>query len=173
MEEHFPKIARIGSKSFFGIPPPPVAPELATENNATPPAPRLNSMANPARQPPPERQVFVADSSPLRLLAGDNGDQEDSEDEDAPVHTPTGNRSVNAYTPHRRSHTRPNHRRQESRNTDAVDPMAWTQDEKAGLTWHEQELADTFSRLIPIRRTRCLVWKPSVIYCTIQSLEKY
>lgn len=168
-EEYFPMIARIGNETFFGIPPPPVAPEAATEGNAVPPMPMTNPVTNAASRPWPERQDIVADDVPLGLST-DNSEDED-EDEDTLVYIPAGNTSVNADTPRRRPQARSSHRRQESQNTDAIDPLAWNQDEKIWQTWHEQDLPEVFSRLIPKRRTGSLVWKASVTYCTIQSLN--
>jgi hypothetical protein len=162
-------IARIGNETFFGIPPAPAAPEAATESNAAPPVPMINPVANLASRPPPERQDIYAGDVPLGLFAGENEDDDD--DEDTPVHIPTGNIPVNADTPRRRPQARSRHRRQESRNTDAVDPLAWNQDEKTWQTWHEQDLPGVFSRLVPERGTRSLVWKASVTHCTIQSLN--
>jgi hypothetical protein len=170
-EEYFPMIARIENKSFFGIPPAPVAPKAATENKAASLAPMINPVTNPASQPPPEVQVVVADDVSLGLFAGDTEDED--EDEDTAVQTPARNTPVNTNTPHRRAHARSSHKRQESRDTDTADPLACHQDEKTWQTWHEQELPEVFSRLIPKRGRRDLVCISSVIYYIVQSLEQY
>jgi len=166
-EEYFPMIARTRDKSFFGIPPAPVAPEAATDSNAASPAPMINPEINRNSQPPPEQQDIVANDVPLELF----GSNEDEEDEDTPVHTPTRKSPVNADTSHPRPQARSSHRRQESRDTDAVDSLAWNQDEKTWQTWHEQELPGIFSRLIPKCGTRSLVWKAPMTYCTNSTLE--
>ena len=160
-------IARNWDKSFFGIPPAPVAPEAATESNTAPPAPMTNPVTNPASQPPPGRYDIVANRVPLGLSAGSNED----EGEDTPVYPPTRNSPVNVDTPRRRPQVRSGQRRQGSQNIDSADPLAWDQDERTWQTWHEQELPGAFSRLIPQRGTRTLVWKAPVIYCTIQPLN--
>jgi hypothetical protein len=162
-------IARISDKSFFGIPPAPVAPEAATESKTAPPAPMTNPVTHPASQPLPGRYDIVANREPLGLFAGSNED----ESEDTPVHPPTRNSPVNVDTPHRRPQARSSQRRQGLQNIDAADPLAWDQDERTWQTWHEQELPAAFSRLSPQRGTRSLVWKAPVIYCTTQPPEQY
>lgn len=155
-------IARIGNDTFFGIPPTPFAPEAPTESDVGPPSTIINPETSVAFQPPPERQHVVADNMPLRFSSGNNDDDDDDDDvdgdKDTTVHSPSGNTSINADTCQRRD-VRSSYRREESRNTDAFDALVWNQDEKAWQTWHEQELLGAFSRLIPERGIRSLVWK--------------
>jgi hypothetical protein len=162
-------IARIGDRSFYGIPSAPVAPEAATESNMAFPAPMANPVTKPASQPPPGRYGIVANRVPLGLFAGSNED----EGEDTPVHPPTRNSPVNVDTPRRRPQARSSQRRQGSENIDAADPLALDRDERTWQTWHEQELPGAFSQLIPKRGTRPLVWKAPVMYCATQPPEQY
>jgi hypothetical protein len=141
-------IARIENKSFYGIPPSPVAPE-ATSAVIQPVVTSANSLVF---QFSPELQSVVGDGESIPALASDT----QYEDESLYVQTDLRDRLTSANPSSRRPNMRPSRSRDRESQSLAVD-MAYRQDEKTWRDWHEQELLGIFSRLIPKRRMSNLV----------------
>ena len=116
-EAYFPMIARLGSGTFFGIPPAPIAP----------PKPTVNQGTDSASQPLTEQQDIFADELSRGLLANhiENGANAEDEDDDTTV-----NMHVEPDPLPRRATARTSHKgRREPQDTDAAESLAWSQDE--------------------------------------------
>jgi len=154
-------VARVESGSFYGMPPAPVAPETATEADATSLAPMTSTGTSPVAHEPEMHVTGADDELPLSFACGsEGGDEDDGEDDEEMVKIPTRKEPVCA-SPRRSKHIQPGRGQKKMRNIDTSGSLASQQDEKTWQTWHEQQLPEIFSKLIPPSRTRASVSGPS------------
>ena len=152
-------IARVEDLSIFGAPPAPVTPKAPTEIRTASRTHTINPVTDSTLQNAAETQVVDDCDEDIGFFA--NNINNEDEDGEAAVEARARTATIISNTPHRRSYPPASQGQYESQDPYTAHRSDLDQDEKNWKRWHEQELPQAFSQLIPERQNACLVCKIS------------
>ena len=158
-EEYFPMVSRVGDMSIFGMPPSPIAPQPKTQSPLTSHNDRLALRSREANEYISEEASAIAQPSTVDVEM--NVDESD-EDHDYGFALATSSPGLATSSPSESGQMlgTPSAEERSGPPSRGHGELGFHQDAEAWLTWHDNELLQTFSQLLPRRETKNLVRGP-------------